>query len=138
MEYNENYSGDLFSETTTEEFQKAEKDKYTLEMDDGFRMPPLMLAFRFVGHPTNPRLQEEVAKACIIGKKVVVKKNGEAIGSVVINSTSDSFDAFPVLQEHPKAFSHLMNSAHAFVLKKFSPSIKNTQTVVSAAKGISS
>jgi len=136
MEYNDEYAGGLFSETQDENYQKAEKDKYSIEVDEGFALPPLMLCFRFTGHPSNPRLQEEVAKACIAGRKVTIKKNGQAVGAFCCNGLSDSLDAFPPLRENPLAFTQLMNSAHAFVLRKFQPSTKNTQTVESAANEI--
>lgn len=133
MEYNEDYSDDLYAETQTTEFLKAEKDKYSIEVDDGFALPPLMLCFRFVGHPSNPRLQESIAKACIIGKKVAIKKNGQSVGVFVCNGMNDSFDAFPLLMENPLAFSQLLNSTHAFVLRKFQPSTRNTQMTVESA-----
>jgi hypothetical protein len=131
QEYNADYARDAFEELATA--PDAEKDSYSVSVDDGFKLPPLMIAFRYVNNPSNSRLQEEVAKACIVGKKVTILKNGAEVGSFILNGQSDTFDAFPVLIENPIGFSRLMNSAQAFVLKKFTPSPKNTANPGQAA-----
>lgn len=130
-EYNSAYARDMFEEIATD--PNVEKDEYSVSVDDGFKLPPLMLAFRYCNTPSNPKLQEMVTKACIIGKKVSIKKNGQAVGEFILNGMDNSFDAFPVLIEHPLGFSRLMNSAQAFVLKKFTPSPKSTASQGQAA-----
>ncbi len=124
QEYNADYARNMFEEIATA--PDTEKDSYSVSVDEGFKLPPLMLAFRYVSNPSNPRLQEEVTKACIMGKEVSILKNESKIGTFILNDMSNTFDAFPVLIENPIGFSRLMNSAQAFVLKKFTPSPKNT------------
>jgi hypothetical protein len=131
QEYNASYAMDLLEDMATD--PNVEKDSYAVKVDDGFRMPPLMLAFRFCSKPENPRLQEAVAKACILKRQVKLFKNGVEVGTFVLNNAEDSFDAVPALIEHPLAFSRLINSAQAFVLKKFMPSPRSTAVPGQAA-----
>jgi hypothetical protein len=131
QEYNASYAKDMLEDIATT--PNSEKDTYTVKVDDGFKLPPLMLAFRFCSNPENPRLQEAVAKACIIKRQVKLFKNDVEIGTFVLNNAEDSFDAVPALTENPLAFSRLINSAQAFVLKKFTPSPRSTATPGQAA-----
>jgi len=135
-----------YSDQMAQDFTKAIEssdaiEKYSFEVEDGFKMPPILDCVKlfsvFTSGDTSDDaefLRDKVMHQCLIGRNVTLYLDGNKVGACQISNLSDSWDAFEVFTDHPIGFSLISNSALWYVVGKFKPSLKKESGQATAEK----
>jgi hypothetical protein len=143
QKYDHTYSDQMALEFT-EAIESAEQiEKYSFEVEDGFRMPPILDCVKlfsvFTSNDESPdaeQLRDKVMHYCILNKNVTLYLDDNKIGTIHVSNLSDSWDSFNELTDHPLGFTLIRNAALWFVVGKFKPSLKKTTGQAAAVKAI--
>lgn len=125
--YNEEFAPRVIDDFILRSSKDFKKAKYSIEIEPDFNDPPVLESLRLLSGifeiQDNPELSHKITKYCIVGKMVKIYKDGTLIngGSFQLNSINDSFDAFQVFKDDPKALLKLIEMAVSFVMEKCTP-----------------
>ncbi len=126
--YNENYAKDTVDEYVRRMGKEYQKAEYTIEIEPEFNDPPVYECLKLISKLgtiiDDPDTAHRIAKLCIVGKQVKIYKDGDLItgGQFQINSINDSFDAYPIFKNDPKALEKLADTCVAYIMQKCMPS----------------
>jgi hypothetical protein len=119
MEYNKDYWEDVLSSIGD---ASSASDRYSIEIEPGFGMPPVRDVIAFISAPHDVDLQDRNARFCILGKTIKIKFDGELVGNgMQFNDIESPWDLWPDLAKHPMALITIRELAAAFVLKNSIP-----------------
>ena len=107
---------------------------YTIDVDELFKDPPILELCKFMQDTADIDAQDRMVRYCILGRQVTVYLDGESVGSFRRNGFDDSWDAIPVINEHPIAYKLLADIVVCHLLKKSTPPRKKTSTSAATAK----
>lgn len=132
------YSGDYIKESVQafgEQFEEGyERAQYSIDVDGGFREPPILKLCQFMQDTSNIEMQDLMVRHCILDRQVSVYLDDELVGSFHRNNLDDAWEAIPLIGEHPKAYEFLANIVTGFLAKKFILPRKKTSAKVAVVK----
>ena len=119
------YNEDFVSQTALELRERFESPipfaEYAVDIDGGPGNVDILDLMEYLQDSDNSRKLDPLVRQSVSGKNVSFKLDGEDIGSMRMNDVLNPWSAFPIFNEHPKAYLALANVIGSHLLKKSTP-----------------
>jgi hypothetical protein len=123
------FNADYVSETTKQLLNfsdnKENYSDFSIDLPDGFTEPPVLEITKCMYDEGSLEMKDNIARHCLIGKKVIVLCDNKPVGSFIMNNMTDKWDAFEVLKKYPLVLNLIFEVCQSYILKKSTPPLRD-------------